>query len=121
LNSSTEYFWRITANNGGHSSQSQVWRLNTRSIGFNSNLFTHNLINPQIIVYPNPSTGIFSFLNLEKGNQILIYNINGKLIKEVKINESTLNIDMTVNSQGNYIYKIFKNKTELKSGTLIVN
>ena len=121
LNSSTEYFWRITANNGGRSSQSQVWRLNTRSIGFNSNLNTHNLINPQIIVYPNPSKGIFSFLNLEKGNQILIYNINGKLIKELKINESTLNIDMTGNSQGNYIYKIFKNKTELKSGTLIVN
>jgi len=39
----------------------------------------------------------------------------------LKINESTLNIDMTGNSQGNYIYKIFKNKTELKSGTLIVN
>jgi hypothetical protein len=121
LNSSTEYFWRITANNGGRSSQSQVWRLNTRSIGFNSNLNTHNLINPQIIVYPNPSKGIFSFLNLEKGNQILIYNINGKIIKELKINESSLNIDMTGNSQGNYIYKIFKNKTELKSGTLIVN
>ncbi len=121
LNSSTQYFWRITANNGGRSSLSQVWNINTKTNGFNSNINSNTIVKQKIIIFPNPSNAIFSFYNLEKGNRILIYDLNGKTIKELNITEPSVNIDMTGKTKGNYIYKVFKSKTELKRGTLIVN
>ena len=62
----------------------------------------------EISIYPNPSTGIVYFKNVENAS-IFIYDINGKLVRTYK-NVSTNNqIDLSDLMQGNYTAKIINN------------
>lgn len=119
LNKFSKYFWRVTANNGGQTSISSVWNLSTigdETAGISSNLNTVN----RCLVFPNPSSSKFSFLNLNKGNQFQIFDLNGKLIKENYFESKDLIIDLEGHEKGTYQYIIFYNKIIVQQGKLIL-
>lgn len=62
-----------------------------------------------IIVSPNPSTGIFkiSILNVVDNGQVKIFDFNGKIVFEKEFNEQNeVEIDMTHNASGIYIIQL---------------
>ncbi len=76
--------------------------------------------NSLINVYPNPSSGIFSFEGISIGNTIEIFNVLGKLVATSYSENSLSTIDMTGFERGVYFYSV-KNKTEIvKKGKLIL-
>lgn len=94
-----------------------------------SNVFNHintaaeyYNIHPKIKVYPNPSNGIFRVeLNNSEGlKKINIFDSTGKLVKNARTHYSTFEINLTNNSKGIYLLKVFYNgityeaKIELK-------
>ena len=72
-----------------------------------------------ITIYPNPSTGIFNidFLETDQSNEIMIFNIFGKLIKEELLEKNI--IDLRLLPNGIYIYKIRGKQGNYYSGKVI--
>jgi len=77
--------------------------------------FTNSLLsNPEemlnnLVIYPNPSTGIFNFYyNADEALKIEVYDITGKRITNFKTQQSGANysIDLTQNASGVYFAKI---------------
>ncbi|MDO8998474.1 MAG: peptidylprolyl isomerase [Bacteroidota bacterium] len=121
LPSNTKYFWRVKTNNGGHfSTFSPVWRFTTidpnYGVGIQKNTSTINYP----LIYPNPSTGKFTFSDLEKGNIIEIFDITGKLILEVIAKENLTIIDLEGKEKGVYTYRISNLNKEVRQGKLIL-
>jgi len=73
-------------------------------------------------VYPNPTTGIFNFRieNFQSKNnyQILIYDINGKMIRRKNLNCKDLPVDLRSLDNGIYLYRVKSNTTIVSSGRL---
>ena len=63
--------------------------------------------NPETVflVYPNPSTGIFTILNKKPTEKIEIYNTNGQQIYECLNPLNITNIDLSAFGKGIYIIK----------------
>lgn len=58
----------------------------------------------EVTIYPNPTTGIVYFKNIDPKAKIEIYNLNGALVKRVEMKNNQINIkDLTT---GTYIIKI---------------
>ena len=45
-----------------------------------------------ILIYPNPNTGIFSIQSTHKIQQIIIVDITGRIILDLKNPENTINL-----------------------------
>jgi hypothetical protein len=79
--------------------------------------------NNTILIYPNPSHG---FVSIKKPNDlnihaIRIYNILGKLVKHVNIENNNLNnIDLSSLKSGVYITKIEGSNNQIKTFKLII-
>jgi hypothetical protein len=121
LISNTKYFWRVNTNNGGHFSPwSPVWHFKTLApysdVGINKN----TLIKEQPLIFPNPSSGKFTFSNIEKGNLVKIFDISGKLISESVAKENSIIIDLEGKDKGVYTYRISNSKQEVRQGKLVV-
>ncbi|MBN2891360.1 MAG: T9SS type A sorting domain-containing protein, partial [Bacteroidales bacterium] len=56
-------------------------------------------------IYPNPSTGVITIENA-KGSNAVIYDINGKIINQMHIDNNLSNIDLTQNESGVYFIEI---------------
>lgn len=66
------------------------------------NAFSLNEVN----IYPNPSQGIFNIdLNENSSTELLITDLNGRLIKSKKINQNTL-VDLSNESSGFYFVRL---------------
>lgn len=111
----TQYFWRVKTNNGGHfSSYSDVWNFYVSALGINENKQIEST------VFPNPSAGNFTFLDIKAGSTIEIFNSEGKLITtKIAISNNPV-IDISNNPVGEYFYKINQNNTAISSGKLII-
>lgn len=72
-------------------------------------------------VYPNVSTGIF---NLEqealKELQITVFDSQGKVIAQQKMNEYSSVIDLTQQTNGIYFYKAVSSDNRMKTGKLVI-
>ncbi len=67
-----------------------------------------------ISIYPNPSTGLFYFINKEEAHvQVSVYNSNGKLIIHDNIVSNRWVIDLSDQPSGIYILKVFSNNKTL--------
>jgi len=71
--------------------------------------------NIRINVFPNPSTGVYNIVlkNKIELQQLSIYNAQGKLIKEIRLNTNEVNISIDISSYPSGLYFIkFETKTE---------
>lgn len=71
-------------------------------------------------VTPNPSAGIYHFKCNNYIKEYKIYSISGDIIKDGKINSSTLTIDLSDKTKGVYFYQIIDHNGNLKSGKIIL-
>lgn len=65
-----------------------------------------NSIKNSIAIFPNPSVGQFYFSNLEKGNQIEVFDLTGKLIFKTITKNNSYIVDLSEKENGIYFYKI---------------
>lgn len=78
-------------------------------------LTTKDFNNQNVIVYPNPSNGIIN-IDHESIDRILIYNISGKMIKEMEYQSQ---INLSDISKGIYIIKFISGKETLLKKIII--
>jgi len=71
-------------------------------------------------IFPNPSTGQFTFSNIEKESVIEIYDITGRLIFNTTTQNISETIDLSKKGKGVYFYKIISDKKEIQQGKLII-
>lgn len=78
-----------------------------------------------IRIYPNPTKGKFSIINIQSTeiNTIKIYNILGSLVKEFLVENgvSKINIDFTQFKKGMYLISFLNNNSINRTQKLIVN
>jgi hypothetical protein len=72
------------------------------------------------LIYPNPSSGKFTFTEIEKGSTIEVFDISGKLIFETTTKESTTLIDLEGKEKGVYTYRVTNVKQEVSLGKLLI-
>lgn len=81
-------------------------------------------INLSVTVFPNPTT---DYLTLSTGNfdnknlSFHLYDINGKMIQESKINVSETKISMTDLPPATYFLKVTVNQKEVKTFKIVKN
>ncbi len=88
---------------------------------FNTNVFSpvHNS-NNNITIYPNPSNGIINFGNIcDKPFTIYLYNLHGKLVYTININQNITEIVLPKYFKGIYVIKI-QNKDSAFSQKIII-
>lgn len=119
LSYDTKYYWHVRTNNGGNFSDwSTDWSFDTyrNMVGINSvKTNTENLL-----IFPNPSTGKFTFSNLEKGNKMEVYDVLGNVVFQTTVKESNLTVDLDGKEKGVYLYRITGTQKETHSGKLIL-
>lgn len=122
LRSKTKYYWRVSSNNGGHIVPSEVRNLSTIGLDTVSTvgIRTTTKSQKQVVLYPNPSVGKFTFTNLESGNRLQVFDINGKLVSDYILNENSITIDLEGKEKGVYVYKISRTEGESQQGKLIL-
>ncbi len=75
-------------------------------------------------VYPNPSNGIvnFSFTHPQNKNSVLkIFRTEGKLLKEVLVNDPVLSLDLSEFGQGVYLYNWIILDETVGSGKIVID
>jgi hypothetical protein len=69
--------------------------------------FTNDILKDDIILYPNPSNGEFSFKSSIKKYHLKIFNTQGEIFYNNQINSSgEIKINMTQIPKGIYIAKV---------------
>jgi len=79
-----------------------------------------NIEQERLIFFPNPSTGQFTFNNLQKESVIEIYDITGRLILNTVTQNTSETIDLSDKQKGVYFYKIISDKNDIKQGKIIL-
>jgi uncharacterized delta-60 repeat protein len=82
-----------------------------------------NVLNKgRIVIYPNPSNGIYTLQTNEMNaaKSISIYTILGQKIHDAAISSNETTIDISNQPKGVYLYKILGEKGEVKSGKLVI-
>ena len=85
------------------------------NINLSSNEFN---INTNISIFPNPFTSILNISAKENIQNIIIYDISGKMIKSYAIDANQIQLDLNSLSKGFYFVKI-TNKSGYKTEKLI--
>ncbi|MGP8214628.1 MAG: choice-of-anchor tandem repeat GloVer-containing protein [Bacteroidia bacterium] len=78
---------------------------------------------PQISIYPNPNSGIFtiSMRNATDNTLIEIYNMLGQNIYQNKLNTNTTEINLSGQPTGIYLYRVVsENEKYIGSGKLLI-
>jgi hypothetical protein len=80
---------------------------NAAGVWTNNSSIPQNLTNeekvPRLVAYPNPSQGMIQIHSL--GNEVTLYNSNGKLIRSVQPTTDVVRLDMTDLAKGIYLIK----------------
>jgi peptidyl-prolyl cis-trans isomerase B (cyclophilin B) len=120
LISNTKYYWRVNNNNGGHFSPwSPVWHFKTASpdyVGIRENRLSAS----EVMVFPNPGNGKFNFSNVQKGSNVQVFDLGGKLLLETIAKESSVQIDLEGKEKGVYTYRITDPGKAAIQGKLII-
>ena len=64
-----------------------------------------------IKIYPNPSTGIINIKSDGNIEKVEIFDINGKQIKQIPLNNKLSSIDLSKNAKGIYFVKLISGDT----------
>lgn len=104
LNDNTQYDVQVIANcdNGLTSDPSQTIQFTTLIDGVNE-----YVLDAAINVYPNPTSGQFTISNEQcTMNNVSVYDVYGKLLKNVKVDDYAVTIDATSFAAGVYFARI---------------
>jgi peptidyl-prolyl cis-trans isomerase B (cyclophilin B) len=116
LKGNTRYYWRVIANNGGHSTSSQRWNFHTS--GETTGIKTIKQ-NADFSIYPNPNNGLFKIENAY-GKRIEITDITGKKIFETIADSNEIEIDLKRKCKGIYFYHVQEDGKSTLKGKLII-
>ncbi len=78
---------------------------------------------PSVLIYPNPSTGVFHIkMDFESGDHFVVNNILGAKItgKEILSKTNEQNFNLEGNSEGVYIITIFRQSQIIKTTKLVL-
>jgi peptidyl-prolyl cis-trans isomerase B (cyclophilin B) len=110
------YYWRVRSNNGGDTSAfSQWWCFNTSPTGI-----AENSTQSEVVVYPNPGDGQFTFADMEAGNTIEVFDPAGRVIYTQTANNAVCLVDLSTFAGGVYFYTIRKETEKVQQGKLVV-
>jgi GH25 family lysozyme M1 (1,4-beta-N-acetylmuramidase) len=80
-----------------------------------------NNLNIDLVIYPNPSTGIFQVkIDRSETMDFEVYNTLGENIYSTKINEGSAEINLSEASKGVYFYQLKRSTSILKTGKIII-
>lgn len=88
---------------------------------FNTGVKTPSINDENYEMYPNPASSRITIASKQlsvNGNKLLLYDLFGKEVLATEIKEQT--IDISLVTQGVYVYKIIDNKGIMKSGKLVI-
>ena len=92
LEPETSYTVFVTANCGEETSDASA------QVSFVTGVGVNDYVLDNTVVYPNPTTGEFRIENSElRIDNVEVYDVYGKLIKTVKVDDNSVNIDLTGN------------------------
>jgi hypothetical protein len=57
-------------------------------------------------VYPNPSTGLYRLNNLSGAKTLKVYDMTGKMVRNLKVTSSEMNLNLTAEPKGIYLVKV---------------
>jgi hypothetical protein len=91
-------------------------------INGNNTLANSSFYKISIAIYPNPSNGIFTLQTNEMNSakSICIYTILGQKIYDAIISSNETTVDISNQPKGVYLYKVFGENGETKSGKLVI-
>ncbi len=72
------------------------------------------------IIYPNPSSGLFTFKGLTTATKVEVYDITGRTVTSDIVNTSDYKLDLSKRDKGIYIYKIVDKQNRVQQGKLLV-
>jgi hypothetical protein len=78
----------------------------TGTLGFNANDFI------DYSYYPNPTTGNVAITSKDNITEVAVYNVQGQLLYNQKINQLRTNVDMSQFATGTYFFKLKINDRE---------
>ena len=72
------------------------------------NNLANNAFSPNIdfTYFPNPSSGIVTIASKTQIDEVVVYNLQGRLLYKNKINALDVKVDMTLFSKGTYFFKL---------------
>ena len=97
--------------------RNRITRINGNN-ALSTNVFNKNTM----VIYPNPSNGIYTIQTNEiyATKSISIYTIQGQKIYDAAISSNETTIDISNQPKGVYLYKVFGEEGETKSGKLVI-
>ncbi|OOV20111.1 LamG-like jellyroll fold domain-containing protein [Flavobacterium sp. LM4] len=107
--------FELIGNTSNWTATSIVTTGNTCSTNLNNNHFEFS---SKTTVYPNPSNGLFS-LNNDARAAIVVYDLNGKIIKSENINFGNTNLNLNSSPNGVYLLKITYDNNQVETIKLI--
>ena len=77
-------------------------------------------LNNQVVVYPNPSTGLFNLTTTVKASKIEVVNALGAVIYSAQVNVDRIQVNLSQEAKGVYFYTLSNHETIIGRGRLIV-
>ena len=62
--------------------------------------------------YPNPTTGNVAITSKDAITEVIVYNVQGQLLYNQKMNELSTNVDISQFASGTYFFKLKINNKE---------
>ena len=114
----------IESDDGGYaftgSSYNDIWFAKTDSIGNVITSITYPVTKySQVNLYPNPNNGIFTIESELKLNEIFVYDVEGKLVHNAKVQNDIMFFDIRHLKKGAFFYKILSSGSEINGKFLI--
>ncbi|HDO28030.1 MAG TPA: T9SS type A sorting domain-containing protein [Bacteroidetes bacterium] len=100
-----------------------VLMLDSITVKTSTGIFDLNVGTIDLNVYPNPATNriIFETTEPEKNRKVNIFDVSGKLVRQLDFNQKSLPLNLNGLPSGNYSYRIFTGNKLYNSGTFIKN
>ncbi len=78
-----------------------------------------NIIKNEISIFPNPTTGIFTIETEQRYSNITIFDITGKTIKQLSVNNKQSSVDLSDYKSGIYFIKFQNNETVITKKLIV--
>ncbi len=70
----------------------------------------NNTYSNTLNVYPNPVNDVLNIANVSDANEIVIYDVTGKVVKSMKVNGSDISVNVSDLQRGVYFVNVYGNK-----------